>query len=135
MSEYHPSSRRHAVFEDDGRSGWLYLTAPGETRPVADAWVYNRIAPPAAIDRSGRSRPPPAIASCVGPGAVVTDPAGSTWSFRWSSDGEAVALLRDGAAVAAILPGRKTGLSANLTAECPWGSPLTSDALETAGLK
>ena len=28
LSERHPGSNRWAVFEDDGRTGWLYITEP-----------------------------------------------------------------------------------------------------------
>src|SRR5687768_17060835 len=91
LNEQHATSRRYAIFEDDGRTGWLYLTAPDGPRPVADVWVYNRSAPP---DRPGdldRSRPPPMTGEFAGVGAVVEEPDRSSWRFRWSADGEAVA--------------------------------------------
>ncbi len=122
------------IFEDDGTSAWLYLTAPDQTKPVADAWVYNRVAPPDAVDRSDRSRPPALAKRFAGEGAVVMEPQRHEWRFRWSADGEAVGLLRDGVVVAAILPGRKRGYSAGLAAECPWGSPLGAHALAALGV-
>jgi hypothetical protein len=98
---------------------------------VADVWVYNRVEPADAVDRSDRSRPPPVIQRVAGAGAVVARPFDHEWSFRWSVDGEGVALLRDGILVAAILPGEKRGYSAGLATVCPWGSPLT-DAVVAA---
>src|SRR5678815_716236 len=95
ISEQHPSSRRHAIFEDDGTSAWLYLTAPDESRPVADVFVYNRQAPADRVDDSDRSRPPPIVKRFAAAGAVVDAPGHSSWRFRWSRDGESVALQRD----------------------------------------
>lgn len=134
IREQHPVSRRYAVFEDDGTSGWLYLTAPDEHRLVADAWVYNRVAPPENV-KSTRPRPPPLIARFAAEGAVVTEPTRSVWRFRWSADGEAVALERDGTLVALIARGRKRGYSLHISAECSWGSPLTTEVIAAAGVK
>lgn len=53
-SEQHPGSRRWVVFEDDGTSAWLYLTAPDEMRPAADCWLYNRVPAPAPRVRQTR---------------------------------------------------------------------------------
>ena len=64
LDEMHPISRRFAVFEDDGNSAWLYLTEPNTRRPVADALVYNRIAPPRCEEvESFRPSPPPAASA------------------------------------------------------------------------
>jgi hypothetical protein len=134
ISEQHPSSRRHAIFEDDGTSAWLYLTAPEQTRPVADVFVYNRHAPADDVDDSDHSRPPPIIKQFATPGAVVHAPERSAWHFRWSSGGESVALLRDGAVVALILSGERRGYSSAITAECAWGAPLKAEHLSAAGV-
>ena len=47
LGERHQLSGRTGTFEDDGTSAWLYLSAPGTTAVVADAWAYNRVPPPA----------------------------------------------------------------------------------------
>src|SRR5688500_1606629 len=96
ISEQHPSSRRHAIFEDDGTSAWLYLTAPDEPRPVADVFVYNRQAPVDRVDDSDRSRPPPIVTKFAASDAVVAAPDRSLWRLRWSGDGQSVGLERDG---------------------------------------
>ena len=51
LSDQHPVSRRWAIVEDDGRSGWLYLSEPAATRVAAHCWLYNRIA--AGIQNTG----------------------------------------------------------------------------------
>jgi hypothetical protein len=127
ISDQHPQSRRHAILEDDGRTGWLYLTAPDELRPIADVWVYNRASPADHVDRTDRSRPPPIVKRFAGSGAVVREPERSGWHLRWSVDGETVALERDGAVAALITSGRKRGYSANVLSDSPWGSLLTAD--------
>ena len=66
-----------ATFEDDGTSGWLYLSASGTSAPIADAWVYNRVPPP-AVSKVGwyrpgpprRQRVTPAQTPCAHPGSV-----------------------------------------------------------------
>lgn len=132
ISEQHPSSHRYAVFEDDGASAWLYLTAPDELRPVADVWVYNRHPPAERIDKSDRSRPPPIVRKFAASNAVVDDPSRSHWHFAWSSDGESVALRRDDLIVAVILSGQRRGCSSAIAAECPWGSPLRPEHIAGA---
>jgi hypothetical protein len=135
LSEQHPSSRRHAIFEDDGTSAWLYLTAPDEPRPVADVFVYNRQAPTDRVDESERSRPPPIVKQFAAPGAVVDASRRSVWRFKWSADGNSVALVRDGVVVALIPSGRRRGYSSAVIAECPWGAPLRDEHLAAAGLR
>jgi hypothetical protein len=134
ISEQHPLSRRHAIFEDDGTSAWLYLTGPEAPRPVADVFVYNRHEPTDSVDDAGQSRPPPIVTTFAGPGAVVVAPQRSVWRFRWSADGESVALERDGVAVALVASGQRRGRSVAIIAESPWGAPLLAEHLAAAGV-
>jgi hypothetical protein len=134
ISEQHPSSRRHAIFEDDGTSAWLYLTAPDEPRPVADVFVYNRRTPVDRVGDSDRSHPPPIVTEFAAPGAVVDAPERSVWRLRWSADGHSVALERDGVVVALIPSGQRRGFSSAIVADCPWGAPLRDVHLAAAGV-
>lgn len=60
LTEENTLSGRQAVFEDNGKSAWLYLTGRGSEKPAADAWVYNRIAAPRPEEvESFRPSPPP----------------------------------------------------------------------------
>jgi hypothetical protein len=134
ISEQHSSSQRHAIFEDDGTSAWLYLTGPNGPRPVADVFVYNRQAPSDRVDKSDRSHPPPIVKQFAAPDAVVDDPGRSVWRFQWSADGNSVALVRDGVVVALIRAGQRRGYSSAVVAECPWGAPLGDEHLAAAGV-
>jgi hypothetical protein len=120
----HVASGRFAVLEDDGTSAWLYLTEPDSRKPAADAWVYNRIAaPPTEAIKSYRGGPPPAAQGYASETAMCAHPAAHEWSFVWSSDGEAVAVAKDGVPVALIILGQKGGYSRELIKDGPWGHP------------
>ena len=124
LEDEHPASGRFAILEDDGTSAWLYVTEPGSRKPAADAWVYNRIAPPTAeAIQSYRGGPPPAAQSYASETALCEDPSAHEWSFVWSSDGEAVAVLKDGQPVACIVLGQKGGYSRELLKDGRWGHP------------
>lgn len=124
LNNEHPVSRRLAVLEDDGTSVWLYLTETGTRQPVADAWVCNRIAaPPTEAIKSYRGGPPPAAQGYASASALCEDPLAHDWSFHWSSDGEAVAVVKDGRTVAFAAIGQKGGYSRELVKDGPWGHP------------
>jgi hypothetical protein len=75
LRERHPNSGRTATFEDDGTLAWLYLSGPGTTAPIADAWVCNRVSPPAASEvGSYRPGPPPAAEGYAGRDALCAIP-------------------------------------------------------------
>jgi hypothetical protein len=124
----HPVSGRFAVLEDDGTSIWLYLTESGTRKPVSDAWVYNRVAPPPmeAI-KSYRGGPPPAAQGYASESALCEDPLACEWSFVWSSDGDAVAAVKDGQPVALIVVGQPGGYSRELVQDGPWGHPWSDE--------
>jgi hypothetical protein len=70
---------------------------------------------------SYRPAPPPAAAGYAGPTARLLTPMQSNWTFVWSSDGESVALLRDGEPHAFILAGQKAGHCRLLIQDGGWG--------------
>ena len=124
LEDKHRASRRRAVLEDDGTSVWLYLTEPNSRKPAADAWVYNRIpAPPTEDIESYRGGPPPAAQGYASEHAVCDDPLAHEWSFIWSTDGESVAVAKDGQPMAFIISGQKRGYSRELVQDGPWGHP------------
>lgn len=94
LSHNNKSSGRWAVFEDDGVSGWLYLTNPNDQKPIADCWIYNRIQAiePAEI-LEYRNGPPPASSEYACLGALIFDVVEKDIQIRWSDDGNAVSLL------------------------------------------
>lgn len=125
-SEMHTVSRRHAVFEDDDTTGYLYLTRPDEPAPAADCWLYNRVPAPAdmdALDRMSKGAPPPVIVDYAGPGAQYTGQSPDV-RFVWSAGGEAVACEVDGTVLGFIaLKESERGYSRHLLNESAWGHP------------
>jgi hypothetical protein len=122
LGEQHPLSGRQATFADDGISAWLYFSEPNTGRVVADAWAYNRGAPPPVSQLgSYRPAPPPAAEGYAGPGALCADPSVHSWALLWSVDGESVAVLRDGLALAFIARAGRSGYCRFLAHSGPWG--------------
>src|SRR4051794_17608966 len=126
--EQHELSRRYAVFEDDGKVAYLYLTRPEEPEPVADCWLYNRV-PPISQDEvaayASEGTPPPVAEGYAGPDAVYQGTGVPAATFAWSRDGEAVAVLVSGVPLGCIIhrEGRYVSYSRNLQREGPWGNP------------
>jgi hypothetical protein len=132
LEDQHPISRRFAVLEDDGTSAWLYLTEPGIRTPIADVWVYNRIeAPPTSAINAYRGGPPPAAQGYASSSALCHFPAMHQWTFTWSTDGESVAVLKDGKPVACIVSESKMGYSGELIADGPWGHPWSDEVFRS----
>jgi hypothetical protein len=123
LSERHPVSRRWAIFEDDGRSAWLYLTEPDHTAPAGDCWLYNRIpAPDPSEIAAFRPGPPPAACGFAGPEALVHEPDVTRMHLQWAADGGAVALLADGVPLGFLVAGERRGTSRYLARTGPWGN-------------
>lgn len=133
LSEQHAVSRRHAVLEDNGLCGWLYLTDRDSTRPVADVWVFNRIPPPPLDQvRSYAPSPPPAAIGFADELALVGAPHDVRWSLLWSPDGDAVAVVKGGEPVAFVRSGRKHGYCRHLLRDGPWGSVWSDEVFDEA---
>jgi hypothetical protein len=122
LADQHPISRRWAIFEDDERSGWLYLTEIDQPGIVGDCWIYNRVpAPDPSEVEALRQGPPPAARGFAGAEALAIDPDTSRIAFRWAEDGRAVALLIDGEPLGFLIAGERRGISRNLARSGPWG--------------
>lgn len=125
LSEQHGGSRRWAVVEDDGESAWLYLTASGSQRPVADCWLYNRDVNAGTVEsRVGQGLAPPAPRSVTGAGAVMSPASSDELRLEWSADGESAAVHFGETLLGFIARASKPGYSRHLIVECPWGRPL-----------
>jgi len=125
LSETHGVSGRSVILEDDGTSAWLHLTERGGLRPVADAWVYNRVTGVHPDDvQLYRGAPPPAPITVVDGQEVCPSPEQHRWELRWEEDGEAVTLLRDSEPMAFLSSRERRGMSRHLVVECGWGTPL-----------
>lgn len=132
LESYSDYSRRTAIFEDNGTSGWLYLTAVESSDIAKDAWVHNRIPAPNPADISKfRPEPPPAAKGYAGAGALCQDPKRHLWQLIWARDGNAVALLKDGMPVAFISESASKGCSRELLKDGPWGLAWSEKRYET----
>lgn len=129
VSEQHPVSRRWAVVEDDGCVAWLYLTEPDTLKPVADCWLYNRVVTPSQFD-SIRSEPPLVPQSHAGVGATSQPPAEESVRFRWSPDGESVAVFFDDELIGFIARGHQRGFSRHIRVSGAFGSVLDTELFQ-----
>lgn len=94
-----PVSKRLAVLEDDGKVAFVYLTEPSIPKPVKDAIVYMRVQPIEAVDWERikkRGDTPLLQRDLASSSAVITNPKAPEFAFKWSADGESVAVLRNG---------------------------------------
>jgi hypothetical protein len=119
-------SDRAAVLEDDGHVAYLYLCAPGTWTPEREVVVYSRKAPVPRIDwweLSMTGDTAPISQDIASRTAVVPRPEAQQFSFRWSRDGQAVAVLRHGKAMAFLTAARAAGHSRAVSRPSPLGLP------------
>jgi hypothetical protein len=122
IADQNQLSGRYAYFDDDGVSGWLYMTNPNEKKLSYHCWIYNRINPPDPSEIiKYKYGPPPASSNVVNENPVIIAPEKRSFEFQWSEDGHAVALLIDGTPLGFIIAGRHTGWCRNLAKSCLWG--------------
>jgi hypothetical protein len=129
LSEQHPISRRWAVIEDDGRVAWLYFTEPDTRKPVADCWLYNRLPTPPHFE-SVPGEPPVVPQTHAGVGATLQPPTAESVRFRWSRDGESVAVFFDAELIGFIAQGQKRGFSRHIRVSGPFGSVLDPELFQ-----
>ncbi len=129
VSEQHPISRRWVVIEDDGRVAWLYLTEPDTRKPVADCWLYNRVATPPQFD-SVRGQPPVVPQTHAGTGATLQPPVRESVRLRWSPGGESVAVFFDAELIGFVVQGQKRGFSRHIRVSGPFGSVLDRELFQ-----
>jgi hypothetical protein len=126
ISRQHPVSRRFAIIEDDGRVAWLYLTEPDRPKPIADCWLYNRVASPQQFENAGVGVPiVPQTHSAEIMG--LQPPAEKSVHVRWSNDGESVAVLFDSEIIGFIVQGQNRGYSRHLCVSGPFGNVLDKE--------
>jgi hypothetical protein len=129
VSQQHPVSRLWAVVEDDGRVAWLYLTEPETRKPIADCWLYNRVATPPEFD-SVRGQPPVVPQTHAGAGATAQLPAAESVHLRWSRDGDSVAVFFHTELIGFIAHGHERGFSRHIRVSGPFGSALDTELFQ-----
>jgi len=126
LTSLHETSGRTAIIEESEGCIWLYVTAPNSNEPEWDCWLANTIpfeSMPELDYFRGWQLPPPAIEEFAGPGAVIEDPASSSWKLRWCADGSAATALRDDRPIGKIVVDPPTSLSIHIVKSGPWGEP------------
>ena len=110
------------MFEDDGTSAWLYLTGANSEQPMADCWIYNRIAPPDPSEiKQYQNGPPPACTGYASAADTVIDTNPPEVSFVWSKSGNDVSVRVNGVILGFISSQLTGGYSRRLLQNGPWG--------------
>lgn len=108
------ASNRFAILDETDKVAFLYLTKPGEQSPSKDAIAYMRVKPPVNFDwkaDASKGEPPLLPAKLASEKAVITGTSEADFSFKWSSDGNAVALSYKNEPIAFVVASEPTGFS------------------------
>jgi hypothetical protein len=128
-----PRSGRRAVLDEEIDSIWVYLLRPAENRPEIACWVLNTPEAPQEPEFApyrARSAPPPLPARLMV--ASPPDPRRGRWSFRWSEDGDAVAVLLDDQPLACVLAAHPRGYARFVQdGAAAWALPWDEDLFAT----
>ena len=130
----HARSRRHALLDANEQCGWLLLTLPGEYRIDREAFVFSPgllVPVDEAIRASKDGHPPPLASEYASPDAIIREPDADEFAFRWSDDGESVAVLHRGEPAAMIVSGSNRGYSRALSREGFYGHPWDQSIYES----
>ncbi|MFO1396527.1 MAG: hypothetical protein U1F48_05635 [Burkholderiales bacterium] len=114
LESHNVISKRHAILEDDERVAYLYLTRAGTQQPERDVLAYSRINPVDRVEWEASKQTggaPLLLEELASESAVVEKPAEREFSFKWSPDGTAVALLRDDVPIAFASAAERFGYS------------------------
>ena len=130
---YSEDSHRHAILDDDGVTGKVYLHSPSDdaakTGEVeATCFAYNRVDPIDAKEvQNYRPNPPPIAKEYASKDAVCRKPESHKWHLKFSTDGTAVVLIRDGKPWAIVSLDAPRGYSKAIETPGPWGNPWSSE--------
>ena len=115
---------RHAILEDDGFAVLLYLTAPTDTKPTADCFVYS-VVPPSEelVTPHGTDGPPILLRRFASEVALQSDVPANAHRFEFSPDGHSVAVYVRGEAWAFIAHAEPRGYSKSISVAGPFGQP------------
>jgi hypothetical protein len=114
IHSYNTVSERYAILDEFGNTGVLYLSEKGSQKPEKDALAYMQVSP---IDEETwkekmRAGEPPVLhIGIASKEAVIAITKENDFSFRWSNDGQAVALIYKGKAITFISLSEKYGFS------------------------
>ena len=105
---------RWAVFEDDGKSAWLYLTEPKIKKPVGSIFVYSRvdaISKEQAKKMMAKGEAPTLTKNYKNKFSIQRKVKENDIEIKWSKNAKAVTVLVKGTPYAMIVIGEKEGNS------------------------
>ncbi len=112
VEDHDPDSDYSAVFEDDGKTAYVYLTNGGKI--VGDVWLYNHAEPPAEPEWEDPSKMPFANSKEFVSNELFSPVAdASEVNFDWTHQGDSLTLRLGirGEPFAVLTPGSKPGWS------------------------
>jgi len=133
LEEAHPRSGRRAVFEVNGYSGWLHLSGGDELEPERKALAFSTghlASLEEAVKVASAGGRPPLAGEYASKEAVIGDPLPAEFFFWWTDDGESVALLHLGRALAMIIADSERGHTKAVTAKGFYGEPWQQERYE-----
>jgi len=131
VSVQHPVTMRWTIFEDDGETGWLYVTKPNSMEPESDCFVYNRQTPAESLPPDHPRDTPPRITKDFASGLAVQRPnSEDEISLRWSEAGSAALVLLRSQPAAMIVVGEPRGWSKAISRQGPFGHPWSPERYE-----
>jgi hypothetical protein len=133
IHSHNMASGRYAIFEDNEQVAYLYLTQPGTQKPARDAIAYSRVPLIAKVDweQVKKTGEPPSLSQDIAsPSAVLKNPLEREFSLQWSTDGQAVALLRNGEPIAFVSAADSFGYSKAAVKPSPLVNPWDQNRYE-----
>ncbi len=123
--ECHPVTGRCVILEDNGNSAWLYLTPKSGEGIDKDAFAYSPVEPVNELNEIeiAKGNPPILTKKLASQDAVIDSAHKTDFSFKWSSNGESVAVLYKGKAIAMIHEEHQRGFSNALSQTSGFGEP------------
>ena len=134
VESYNAVSRRHGFLARDQNSAWLYLHEPSgdpnRSAPVEfTGFAFSQIPP---IKKSEvhefRPSPPPIVNSFASECAICENSDDYIWELAWSTDGQSIAVHRNGEPWCFITPNAPYGYSRAISIDGPWGKPWCSES-------
>ncbi len=123
--ECHPVSGRCAILEDNGSSAWLYLTPKSGEGIEKNAFVYSPIEPADELNKEelAKGNPPILYKKIASEDAIINSAIESDFYFKWSSNGESIAVLYKDKPIAMIHEEHLRGFSNALIQKSGFGVP------------
>ncbi len=131
----HPVSKRFSILNEENGTVWLYLTSADQPNPEKAVAVFARSSLATteefhAYAEKGES--PPLAKDYASKEAILSAAKSREFRFKWTADGQSVALVRNNSPIAMILAEAEHGFSKAVAKSGPYGDPWDQAAYERA---